>query len=124
MAVGNEKPWQDWSADDVLQRLVEFANLDCADIIDGDGRVRPVHDWPLPWRRAVGAFDVTEMTAGEDMTTLVKKLKLPDRLKVLEMIGRHVQIQAFRDNSARELNVSGIDALHQLRLGGAHESRD
>ena len=80
-------------ADWVLRRLVEEATADMADLVEPDGSVKSIHDWPEIWRKGlVAGVDVTDL--GGIRTT---KVKLSDRIKRLELIGRHVGVGAFKD---------------------------
>lgn len=85
----------DW----LLKRLVQEAQADIADLFNDDGSLLPAHDWPEIWRKGlVAGIDIDEIRSPSG--TLIghtKKLKLADRTKRLEMIGRHVDVQAFRD---------------------------
>lgn len=85
-------------ADWVLRRLAAEADADIADLYDEDGSLKLIAEWPLIWRQGlVGGIDVEEIR--EDGRTIgqVKKLKLSDRIKRIELIGKHVGVQAFRD---------------------------
>jgi phage terminase small subunit len=85
-------------ADWVLRRLAEEADADIADIYADDGSLKPVKDWPGVWRKGlVSGLDVEEVSAGAETTRRVSKVKLSDRLKRIELIGKHIGVQAFRD---------------------------
>tara|TARA_B100000700_G_scaffold189815_1_gene209187 strand:- start:51711 stop:52247 length:537 start_codon:yes stop_codon:yes gene_type:complete len=81
-------------ADYVLHRLHDIDQLDIIDILDDAGNVRPVREWPKAWRQSITAADLHEMQAG-DVMTVVRKIKWPDKLKTLELIGKHVSVKAF-----------------------------
>lgn len=81
-------------ADYVLHRLHAIDQLDIADILDDTGNVLPVKQWPKVWRQSVTAADLHEMQTG-DVMTVVRKIKWPDKLKTLELIGKHVSVKAF-----------------------------
>lgn len=102
-----------YDADRVLERLIEIDALDVADILNDDGRPKPVREWPLEWRRSIGAIDIVDTPEG-----VVKKLKLPDKLKNIELIGKHIGVQAWKEQSNVTIQASGIDELHAKRLGG------
>ena len=89
------------NADYVLKRLVEIDQMDCLDILNDDGSVKPVRDWPQIWRQFVSGFDVAELFTGggedRELAGMLKKIKWPDKVKNLELIGKHVNVQAFRD---------------------------
>ncbi len=105
-----------YSAMDVLKSLVDIVNLDISDIMDDNGNLIPIRAWPKEWRLAVSGFDVTELQSKTEVMGVIKKIKIPDKLKTLELIGRHIEVQAWKDNSAIETTGSGIDVLHRKRL--------
>lgn len=107
-----------YTADDVLRRLIEIDRMDIADILEDDGTFKPVKDWPSVWRTTISAFEVTELRSSTDVAGFLKKAKLPDKLKVAELIGRHINVSAFRENVQMNANLSGIDALHAMRVKG------
>lgn len=89
------------NADYVLNRLVEIDNMDVLDIVDEKLNLRPVSEWPKVWRQYLSGFDVAEMFEGRgedrEMTGILKKIKWPDKVKNLELLGKHVGVQAFKD---------------------------
>ncbi len=95
----------------VLKRLVEIDRMDVADILSDDGSVLPVTEWPKIWRQFIAGFDVSELYKGTGKERLaigvLKKIKWPDKLKNLELIGKHVDIQAFKEKR----DVSSEDGL-------------
>lgn len=88
-------------ADYVLKRLVEIDQMDCLDILNDDGSVKPVREWPQIWRQFISGFDVAELFAGggedRELAGMLKKIKWPDKVRNLELLGKHVNVQAFRD---------------------------
>jgi phage terminase small subunit len=46
-------------------------------------------------------MDVVEM-ASADSAALLKKIKWPDKVKNLELLGKHVTVQAFKENIKSE----------------------
>lgn len=85
----------------VLRRLVEIDEMDVLDILLANGELKPIKDWPKVWRTTLSGMDVTEMAG--DATGLLKKIKWPDKVKNLELLGKHVTVQAFKDNVKNEL---------------------
>lgn len=94
------------NADYVLKRLVEIDKMDVADILNDDGAFKPISEWPIAWRRSLSGIDVAEMFEGggdeREMVGLMKKIKWPDKLKNLELLGKHIDIGAFKEQ--REIN--------------------
>lgn len=108
----------EFTADDVLRRLLDIDRMDIADILEDDGNFKPIAEWPLVWRTTISAFEITELRSSTDVAGFLKKAKLPDKLKVVELIGRHINVSAFRENVQMNANLSGIDALHAMRVKG------
>jgi phage terminase small subunit len=84
-------------ADWVLQRLALEADADISDLFDADGKVLPAREWPAAFRRGLVAGIEVEELRGEGISGVVRKVKLGDRLKRIELIGRHIAIGAFKD---------------------------
>jgi phage terminase small subunit len=88
-------------ADYVLKRLVEIDQMDVLDIMDDGMRLKPVPAWPPVWRRYLSGFDVAEMFDGRgddrELVGILKKIKWPDKVRNLELLGKHVGVQAFKD---------------------------
>ncbi|GEK48441.1 terminase [Bisbaumannia pacifica] len=101
----------------VLQRLVEIDQMDVADILADDGSILPVKQWPRAWRLTLSGLDVQELWEGSgderEMTGLLKKIKWPDKVKNLELLGKHVDVQAFKEQ--RELS-GGLAISHEEAL--------
>lgn len=94
------------SSDYVLMRLVEIDQMDVLDILNDDGSLKPIREWPKIWRTTLSGFDLssTIMNMNEDsIETILKKIKWPDKVKNLELIGKHVDVNAFKER----LEVSG-----------------
>lgn len=83
-------------ADWVLRRLGDEAIADIGDILDEGGAIRPVSEWPLIWRQGlVSDLDIREeMIEGQSVGRVVK-VKVSDRIKRVELIGKHVSVGAF-----------------------------
>ncbi len=81
-------------ADWLLRQLAEEAQADLNDLYDELGALKPVKDWPLIWRQGlVTGIETTKNAAGH----VVTKVKYTDRLRVKELLGKHVEIQAWRE---------------------------
>ena len=82
----------------VLKRLIEWDQLDVLDILTDTGSFKPISEWPKVWRTSISAMDVsTLMKQEEDIETRIMKVKWPDKVKNLELIGKHVDVQAFKE---------------------------
>lgn len=101
----------------VLRRLIEIDEMDVLDILLANGELKPIKDWPKVWRTTLSGMDVTEMS-GDDPGFL-KKIKWPDKVKNLELLGKHVTVQAFREQVKTEHDVVGklSDLMDDLAKG-------
>ncbi|APY57584.1 terminase small subunit [Salmonella enterica subsp. enterica serovar Djakarta str. S-1087] len=95
------------SADYVLLRLVEIDQMDVKDILNDDMSIKPVSEWPKVWRQYLTGFELADMFEGrgdeKELVGILKKIKWPDKVKNLELIGKHVDVNAFKER----LEVSG-----------------
>lgn len=81
-------------ADYVLNRLHEIDQLDVLDILNDDGTIKSVREWPKSWRTSITGLDVQELMSG-DIQSVMKKIKFPDKIRNLELLGRHVVVNAW-----------------------------
>ncbi|HCJ0305838.1 terminase small subunit [Klebsiella pneumoniae] len=103
----------------VLNRLVEIDQMDVLDILTSTGELKPVTQWPKVWRTTLSGLDVIEMAAEGNTTALLKKIKWPDKVKNLELIGKHIDVQAFREQVKTEHVVESISELMDSLSQGA-----
>lgn len=108
------------SADYVLLRLVEMVQMDVSDILDDDGGLKPVSQWPKVWRTSLSAMDINRIRmAGkdgeDDIESTLQKVKWPDKVKLLELIGKHVDVMAFKERMEVNVNVTIADRMAAAR---------
>lgn len=106
------------SADYVLQRLVEIDQMDVLDILNDDGGLKPISQWPKIWRTTLSGLDISTTITNFDETTLenmLKKIKWPDKVKNLELIGKHVDVNAFKERLEVNVNVSIANRMAAAR---------
>jgi Terminase small subunit. len=80
-----------------------------------------VRDWPLIWRQGlvagVEAIEEFETIDGERRTIgMVRKIKLSDRIKRIELIGKHVDVQAFKDQVEHKGGINLIVSQDDAEL--------
>lgn len=86
----------------VLKRLAMEADADLADLYNDAGGLKPIKEWPKIWRQGLVAgieskqeFDYVN---GEKVPDgIVQRLKLSDRIRRLELIGKHIAVGAFAE---------------------------
>ncbi|GLQ09232.1 hypothetical protein GCM10007913_11640 [Devosia yakushimensis] len=104
-----------WDADKLLQRLGDELEADINDIHNPDGSMKPIADWPLVFRQGLveGLKVREELTPdGEVVSARIVEYRTASRSKLKEMIGKHVDVQAFKEK--RELDVAEGGPLAQL----------
>ena len=86
------------TADWVLERLRAEAEADILDLYDDDGALKPIKNWPPIWRKGlVVGMDVEEIREDGVVVGVVRKPRFSERIKRIELIGKHVGVQAFRE---------------------------
>ncbi|WP_180113271.1 terminase small subunit [Acinetobacter sp. YH12073] len=102
----------------VLKRLVEIDQMDVLDIMDDNGNVKPIKDWPKIWRQYISNIETISVDDGEGW---LKKIKWPDKVKNLELLGKHVSVGAFKDKveHSGKLEIQSIsDLMDELSKEG------
>lgn len=94
-----------YDATTYLKRLVEIDQMDICDILNDDWTLKPLREWPQVWRSYITAIDVQEIREGQNSPdaaiSVIKKIKWPDKLKNLELLGKHKAIDAFTPDKER-----------------------
>lgn len=118
------------SADYVLMRLVEIDQMDVIDILNDDGGMKPIAEWPKVWRTSLSAMDIATIKTTqaslqkengeadlsvEDVEHILKKVKWPDKVKNLELIGKHVDVNAFKERIEVSGTVTIADKMAKAR---------
>ena len=80
----------------VLKRLIEIDEMDVADILDDCGDFLPIRKWPKVWRTTLSGLDIAIINSG-DTEAIIKKIKWPDKVKNLELLGKHIGVGAFSE---------------------------
>lgn len=112
----------------VLTRLAAEATADVNDLYNDDGSIKPIKEWPLIWRQGLVAGIETETLrprgskgTGQwrgrqqdvhdkeepEEEIVITKIKLSDRVRRLELIGKHIGVNAFQE----QIQVKGLDTL-------------
>ena len=88
-------------AEYVLNRLAAIDRMDVLDILNDNGSLKAIKDWPKVWRQYLSGMDLSEIWDGtgdeKQAIGMLKKIKWPDKLKNLELLGKHVNVGAFSD---------------------------
>lgn len=97
-AMANRSERTKINADWLLSRLASEAEADVGDLYGEDGQLLPIKEWPLIWRQGlVAGIDIEEIKAEGVTMGMVKKIRVSDRVKRLELIGKHIRVNAFQE---------------------------
>lgn len=89
----------DW----LLKTLLEQGDADQIDIIDANGNLKNINEWPAHWRKGlVSSFTTRVDKEGESST----EIRFNDRTKILKMIGEHVNVRAFVKQT--DVNINAV----------------
>ena len=109
------------TADMVVEELAKHAFGTMQDFFDpDDGHLLDVHEMSLAAKSRLAALDVgrertrTRTSDGETVTTIEQtiKLKLWDKIRALELLGRHLGM--FKDHQVHEADVSLLEVLRSI----------
>lgn len=131
-------------SDYLLKRLREEADADFADLYDDNGDLLPVKEWPAIWRKGLIVSMETRSVATEDDETekelepqghggalkrakkprnIVLHVKFADRIRRLELLGRHTKVSAWKDKV--QLDVSDpLKKLAEQIIGNSIRPKD
>ncbi|MFS1522753.1 terminase small subunit [Microbulbifer sp. 2304DJ12-6] len=100
-------------ADYVLKRLADIDSMEVGEILRDDMTVKPLAEWPRVWRQSISSIDISESVlkgteSAEETLAVLKKLKWPDKTKILELMGKHVNVQAFREQKEVKVTLKSL----------------
>ena len=76
----------------MLREFIELYTADPSDCFDEDGQMKHIKDWPKAMRKLVNGFTAH---TDEIQGSTTSNVKLIDKAKMLDMMGKHKSIQAF-----------------------------
>ncbi|MEW8228304.1 MAG: terminase small subunit, partial [Candidatus Thiodiazotropha endolucinida] len=98
-------------AEYLLTILKEDVEADIADLFKDNGNLKPVEDWPPAFRRGlVASLKIKVVRArGDDeesQIVRIKEVRLADRTKLKELLGRHKAVGAFeKDEQGSDIHI-------------------
>ncbi len=109
-------------ADYVLKRHVEIDRLDIIDILEPDLTIKDLADWPKSWRISICGIEILEYI-GEDIQTVIKKIKWPDKVKNLKSLGEHTDIRAYLKEKDGDSDTNSVLADLFEAISGSRNSK-
>lgn len=108
---------QEWLFERVLAEYKDLSTFSLDQIYGEDGELRPVADWPQSAKAAVAGIESVEqfeMVDGERVPTgVVKKVKMWDKTKTLQDIGKHLKMFAEVVDINVNTSISIVSALDE-----------
>jgi len=96
-------------ADATIEELLKIAHFDIRKLFNEDGSLKPPDQWDDETAAAVGGLQVFEefVGRGEERTQigLTKKLKMLDKVKALELLGKHQKLFGSEGNGGVKVAV-------------------
>lgn len=117
-----EKLYQDalkdraeWVREVVLDQLNMIATFNAADLFDADGSLKSIDDWSDAAKAMVSGIEIADIWdgKGEDREKVgeLKKVKLLDKLKSIDMIGKNQKLWSDPKDDSKGLKLEDILAL-------------
>ena len=109
------------NADDVLLELKKLALADLRVLFDEKGKLKDTKDWPDDISMAVSSVKIKESIhpVTRKVTGHTKELKLWDKTKALELIGRHLKLYTDKVEQSGSVDhtvaVVDIEQMKALR---------
>ncbi len=102
----------------LLSELADLWEIPLSELFDHDGRLLDIDQMPYGVQKLISAFEVCEETSVQDgrrrVTTKVSKIKLIDRLAVLDKIARNYLVSAYTSPEQRSSEASLARLLNAI----------
>jgi phage terminase small subunit len=101
------------TADMVLQEIGKLAFFDPIHLLNSDGSVKQIHEIDARHRVSIAGFEVCELFEGsgdqKHAYGLLKKVKLADKSKNLDMLARYFKL--YKEDKDDDLEVNKITGI-------------
>lgn len=99
------------TAQDLLKELHTMVSADMRDAYDQNGNMKPINELPEGIAKMVTGVDVFEERDSEgNFMGYTKKLRFASRLQLVELTGKHIGVQAFKEK---------VEHQHTVNIGAA-----
>ena len=105
---------EEWFAQTLISELKSIAMSNISDAYDANGHLLPPDEWPDNIKKNVAALETGVLSDGSE----VKRLKLWDKLKAIELLGKHIRM--FKE----QIEHTGTISLEDLVTGSIPNSND
>jgi len=116
----------EWAIQRVLKEVRSLAFIDIRKIFHENGALKDIKDWPEEAARAIAGVDVFEEHegTGKERTFIgyTKKVKLADKLKALEFLGKNLHMLVDRVEHSGKVTLEELVAGSQK--GGGTDGQE
>lgn len=104
----------DLTAERVLEEMRRLSFSDIRSLFDDKGNLRPIHELTAEQAACIGGFEVIKKNAaaGDGVIDTVHKVKVIDKTRTLEMLGKHFALLTER------VHHTADDVLMEALKGG------
>lgn len=99
------KKRNDITIDEIVSRLADMLDFDLADLYDSNGILKNIHSIPKKARLMIAQLDTDEIVLKNKFTGQSKKVKIFDKLNVIEKLMKHLGGYE-KDNRQKETIVN------------------
>lgn len=96
---------KEWTREIVLREIRELGTFDIRKILEENGNLKPVSQWPDDISKAVVGMEISE---NDDGDSWIKKIKTVDKLKSLEMVAKNLAMLIEKHNVTHELTLDQL----------------
>lgn len=108
-----------WGKEVILRELRAIGLTDLTEAFNPDGSIKPITEWPEQIRHSLAGVEVEEFKLGPNTNARTKKIKFIDRLRAIEMLGKHMGMFQAAPQIVGELSLEKI-----LDQANALEAKD
>lgn len=116
----------EWMVARVLSELKSIGMVDVRQVFEDDGSLKAPNTWPEPVARAIAGVDIFEEFEGrgEDRKQIgwTKKLKMNDKVRALELLGKHLKMFAERHEHFGKVSMTLEDLVNKSMAPAAGPS--
>lgn len=109
-----------FEAKEVLLEHIDILHMDVRDIMNDDFTLKPLSTWPSVWGRYLTGIEVKELFESEKKGKVtfigtLTKIKWPDKLKNLELLGKHIDVGAYKELTGHDVSNDTLrDFLNEI----------
>lgn len=105
----------------LLNRLALMAAVEISDLFDSAGNLLPPSSFPSGAQALVSSIDVFEQIDKDgNITGRTRRVRFESRTKVLELIGKHFQIGAWRENITIDDRNDRVERIRRAQRRAGH----